>query len=192
MTEEGVPFGSQEWGLKVAEEKLNWDLTLLVWSSIWLTVFLHQVRIVVILLNANGIKKTNATPIETNPTLEKYTHRYKDLRISDIGKRNQRAVQKKSEETHPGKSLLKCLGIRAAWESLCRHRWPCSSFVLATETKTERLAKWVLEPTFSFHSPFLGPSGQTHSLSILPWTPQLQNCSLLFKIERSEWELWVG
>lgn len=63
----------------------------------------------VILLHANGLKETNTTPVETNLTFEKYTHRYKDLRISDIEKRNQRAVQKPSENAHPGKSLLKCL-----------------------------------------------------------------------------------
>lgn len=76
----------------------------------------------VILLNANGIKKTNATPIETNLTLEKYTHRYKDLRISDIGKRNQRAVQKQSENAHPGKSLLKCLRqLKRAYVDIAGH-----------------------------------------------------------------------
>lgn len=54
-------------------------------------IFCHQAKILLrlITLNANGIKKTNTTPVEANLIFEKHTHRYKDFRISNVGKRNQ-------------------------------------------------------------------------------------------------------
>lgn len=157
--------------------------------------FCHQARILLRLISLSVSRISR--PVETNLIFKKHTHRYKDFRISNIGKRNQSKDSAKNlENAHSGKSILKC--PMPACESLfidITGPFSSSLFQLLVE-ESKRQTNWLNEcQTLLLVQTLLCFQGLQVKFivsSILPLIPQPQDCSLLFKIERSKLEPCVG